>query len=261
MRAQVSASLMKTALLFDLNGTLAVSDSQHLVAFQQVFAPHGIALDHSAYAANIVGPSNEVIARLYLSHLPPHELAATLEAKEDAYRGGLDDLEPIEGAVALLDYADQRGLKRAVVTNAPRANVEKVLGALGNRHRLPILVIGAEVARAKPDPLPYLTGLERTGTQAGHSLAFEDALSGVRAAVAAGLRVVSMATTLDPQTLIEAGATLAATDFSDPRTFALIEGRIAPTRMKGPQREAGAIHRRERRPGARRDGARRKQAG
>lgn len=217
---------MKTALLFDLDGTLVDSDADHLMAFQRVFAPHGITLDRSEYAANIMGASNETIARLYLSHLPPHEQASTLNAKEAAYRDGLAEVEPIAGALDLLDYADRRGLKRAVVTNAPRANAEMVLAALGVGKRLPIVVIGGELARSKPDPLPYLIALERTGASAHHSLAFEDSLSGVRAAAAAGLAVVGMTTTLDAQTLIEAGATFAASDFTDPRIFALIEARV-----------------------------------
>ena len=154
------------------------------------------------------------------------EQAAALDAKEAAYRDGLGALEPILGALALLDYADRRGLKRAVVTNAPRANAEKVLAALGIEGRLPIVVIGGELARSKPDPLPYLTALERTGALAANSLAFEDSLSGVRAAAAAGLAVVGMTTTLDTRTLIEAGATFAARNFTDPQIFELIEARI-----------------------------------
>jgi HAD superfamily hydrolase (TIGR01509 family) len=219
-------SLMKTALLFDLDGTLLDSDAEHLIAFQRVFGPHGIALDRAAYAANIMGASNEMIARLYLSHLPPEERAAMLAAKEEAYRAGLGDLEPIAGAAALLDFADLRGLKRAVVTNAPRANVEKVLAALGIGERLPILVIGGELARSKPDPLPYLTALERTGALASRSVAFEDSLSGVRSAAAAGLAVVGVTTTLDSRTLTDAGAVLTASDFTDRRIFKLIEARI-----------------------------------
>jgi HAD superfamily hydrolase (TIGR01509 family) len=217
---------MKTALLFDLDGTLVDSDAEHLAAFQRVLAPHGLTLDRATYAATIMGASNEIIARLYLSHLPPHEQAATLEAKEEAYRNGLGAIEPIKGAVALLDYADAHGLERAVVTNAPRANAEKVLEALGIGRRLPIVVIGGELARAKPDPLPYLAGLERTGAQASHSVAFEDSLSGVRAAVGAGLAVVGMTTTLDAAVLIGAGATLAVRDFTDERILALIEARF-----------------------------------
>ena len=68
-----------------------------------------------------------------------------------------------------------------------------------------------------PIPLPYLTGLERTGARAAHSVAFEDSLSGLRAALGAGLAVVGMTTTLDAATLMRAGATLAVADFTDPR--------------------------------------------
>src|SRR5271154_5014465 len=218
--------VMKTALLFDLDGTLVDSDTEHLVAFQRVFAPHGIELNHAEYAAKIMGASNAMIASRYLAHLSPVEQAATLDAKEADYRDNLGSLEPILGALALLDCADRRGLKRAVVTNAPRANAEKVLAALGIEGRLPIVVIGGELARSKPDPLPYLTALERAGALAERSLAFEDSLSGVRAAAAADLAVVGMTTTLDTRTLIEAGATFAARNFTHPRLFGLIEARI-----------------------------------
>jgi beta-phosphoglucomutase-like phosphatase (HAD superfamily) len=101
-----------------------------------------------------------------------------------------------------------------------------VLAALGIGQRLPILVIGAELARSKPDPLPYLTALERTGALASRSLAFEDSLSGVRSAAAAGLAVVGMTTTLDSRTLIDAGAALTVSDFTDRRIFELIEARL-----------------------------------
>ena len=182
----------RAALLFDLDGTLVDSDAKHLAAFQRVFASR----------------------------------SAVLDDKEAAYRSELVDIAPIAGAVALLDFADRRGLKRAVVTNGPRANAEKALSALGLELRLPIVVIGSELPRSKPDPLPYLKGLELTGALASRSIAFEDSPSGVRAAMAAGLAVVGLTTTLDAATLIGAGATIAANDFTDPRIFALIEKRI-----------------------------------
>ncbi|HEY1780759.1 MAG TPA: HAD-IA family hydrolase [Roseiarcus sp.] len=224
---------MKTALLFDLDGTLVDSDPEHLVAFQRVFAPHGIELDHAEYAAKIMGASNDMIASRYLAHLSLPEQAAILDAKEADYRDNLGALEPILGALALLDFADRRGLKRAVVTNAPRANAEKVLSALGIGPRLPIVVIGSELARSKPDPLPYLMALERTGASASDSIAFEDSLSGVRSAAAAGLAVVGMTTTLGSKTLIEAGATFAARNFTDSRIFELIEARLSSGAEEG----------------------------
>ena len=215
------------ALLFDLDGTLVDSDAKHLAAFQRVFAPFGIAVDQETYNARIHGASNERIGMAFLSHLTPERRLAALDDKEAAYRADLDGIEPIPGAVELLDYADRLGLRRAVVTNAPRANADAVLAALGLAARLGIVVVGAELERSKPDPLPYLRGLALTGAAAGRSLAFEDSPTGVRSAAAAGLAVVGLTTSLDEAALIAAGALFAAADFTDPRIFALIEKRTA----------------------------------
>jgi HAD superfamily hydrolase (TIGR01509 family) len=215
------------ALLFDLDGTLIDSDTAHLRAFQRVFAAHGVAVDEAAYFKRIHGSDNAAIGRDFLPRLSEAERAATLAAKEERYREDLGDVEPIAGVEALLDYAAARDLRCAVVTNAPRANVEAVLGALGLAARLPVRVLGPELARAKPDPLPYLTALARLGAEAGRSLAFEDSLSGLSAAKGAGLAVVGLTTTLAADKLIAAGAEIAIADFTDPRILPLIEARIA----------------------------------
>ena len=213
------------ALLFDLDGTLVDSDPKHLVAFQSVFAPLGIALDHATYVREIMGASNAMIGERFLAHLPPTEREAVLAAKERAYRDNLGPLTPTRGAVELLAHAEALRLPVAVVTNAPRANAEKVLAALGLAERLTTLVIGAELAASKPDPLPYLTGLALTHSRAENAIAFEDSLSGVRAAAAAGIAVVGLTTGLTAARLIAAGATFAATDFTDPRIYELIAAR------------------------------------
>jgi HAD superfamily hydrolase (TIGR01509 family) len=215
------------ALLFDLDGTLIDSDGAHLRAFQRVFAAHGVALDKKTYDKRIQGAENAAIGRDFLPHLSAAEQAATLAAKEARYRDDLGEVEPIAGVEAMLDFAAARGLKCALVTNAPRANIEKVLGALGLAKRLTQWVVGAELARAKPDPLPYQTALARLGAEAGRSVAFEDSPSGLRSAKGAGLMVVGLTTTMPADKLLAAGAEIAVADFTDPRIRPLIEARVA----------------------------------
>jgi len=215
------------ALLFDLDGTLIDSDGAHLRAFQRVFAARGIALDKKTYDKRIQGAENAAIGRDFLPHLSAAEQAATLAAKEARYRDDLGEVEPIAGVEAMLDFAAARGLKCALVTNAPRANIEKVLVALGLAKRLTQWVIGAELARAKPDPLPYQTALARLGAEAGRSVAFEDSPSGLRSAKGAGLMVVGLTTTMPADKLLAAGAEIAVADFTDPRIRPLIEARVA----------------------------------
>ena len=221
---------MKAGLFFDLDGTLVDSDGYHFIAFREALAPHGVTIDQKQYATKIMGASNEMIGLAFLPHLPRAERDAVLNAKEEAFRRSFSGASPTRGLAALLDFADAHGLARAFVTNAPRANAELMLAALGVGARLPTLVIGQELERSKPDPLPYLTALELTGAKAACSIAFEDSLSGVRAGAAAGLAVVGVKTGLDETALIGAGATIAVADFADPRIFDLIMRRALESR-------------------------------
>jgi HAD superfamily hydrolase (TIGR01509 family) len=225
---------VKTALLFDLDGTLVDTDALHLTAFQNVFARHGVALSKEQYVEGIMGASNSLIAARFLPHLSLAEQEAAVADKEAAYRDTVGALAPAAGALALLDFADVHGIKCAVVTNAPRANADLLLNALGLAERLPIQIIGPELARAKPDPTPYLAALQETGADAAHSIAFEDSLSGLRAAVGAGLTVVGMTTALEEAALKRAGATIAVADFTDPRIVELIRRKMACTNNGSP---------------------------
>jgi len=85
------------------------------------------------------------------------------------------------------------------------------------------VLVAEELARPKPDPLPYLTGLQQLGAEARQALAFEDSLPGVTAASGAGIFTVGVATTQTAERLLAAGAQLVIDDFNDPALWALIE--------------------------------------
>jgi HAD superfamily hydrolase (TIGR01509 family) len=223
---------LKSGLFFDLDGTLVDSDAYHFAAFRVAFARHGVAIDEEQYATKIMGAAKEAIGEAFLPHLTAAERNAAIDAKEAAFRRSFAGASPTRGLAALLDLATAHDLATAVVTNAPRANAMLMLEALGVDGRLPVVVIGEELSRPKPDPLPYLTALRLTGAEARGSIAFEDSLSGIRAAAAAGLAVIGVTTGLEEAALMSAGAAFAVADFTDARIFDLIERRTLDPRRR-----------------------------
>jgi HAD superfamily hydrolase (TIGR01509 family) len=173
-----------------------------------------------------MGAPNSAIGEAFLSHLPIAQREEIIAGKEHAFRQSFETARPMKGLATLLDFAETHGVALAVVTNAPRANAELMLATLGLAERLPLVVIGAELPRSKPDPLPYETALRLTGADAVCSIAFEDSLSGIRSAAAAGLAVVGVTTGLDAATLVSAGAVFGVADFTDPRIDHLVAERI-----------------------------------
>lgn len=225
---------MTAALLFDLDGTLADTDHLHLAAFNDVLAPYGVALDRESYARRVMGKANRDIARELVPHLPLTEAMPLLDRKEAAYRRQCQELAtgelvPIAGLCDLLDWAAARRISSAVVTNAPRANAELVLHALGIASRFQTLVIAGELAEMKPHPLPYLTALAELGADAARSVVFEDSPSGISAGSGAGMPVVGLMTTLSADALLGAGATLAVRDYRDPRLMDFLMARAFGT--------------------------------
>ena len=215
---------MLTALLFDLDGTLTDTDTLHLQAFRQLLREYdGRELTQAQFDAQVSGRANgELFAELF-PQASPLECQALAERKEALFRALAPALDPMPGLLRLLEHAQERGIGMCVVTNAPRLNAEHMLTAMGLGERFAHVLVAEELARAKPDPLPYLTGLERLQAVAGQALAFEDSLPGVKAASAAGIFTVGIATTQTTERLLAAGAKLVVDDFDDPRLWALIE--------------------------------------
>jgi HAD superfamily hydrolase (TIGR01509 family) len=210
------------SLLFDLDGTLAETDSLHLPTWVEALLPHGIEVDEAFYRENISGRANAEIVGNLLPNLSAQKGREIVEAKEAGFRERAGGLEPLPGLMEFLESAKGRGLRTGLVTNAPRENVAAVLAALGLEDFFDAVVPAEEVRAAKPDPEPYLTALEKLGAEPGEALAFEDSLSGIRSAVDAGVPTVGIASTQEPEKLREAGAFTVARDFTDPGLRALI---------------------------------------
>jgi HAD superfamily hydrolase (TIGR01509 family) len=216
------------AFLFDLDGTLIFSDPLHRAVFAEVLAPWGVDLTEAAYARYIHGRLN---ADIFADLAPGGDPVALGEAKEAEFRRRLGgSAPPLAGLPAFLDAAQAAGIAIAVVTNAPRANAEAMLTAIGQRARFDVVIAEGDARAAKPDPAPYLLAAARLRVDPDACIVFEDSPAGIRAGLAAGARVVGLATSLPPADLLALGASLAVADYTDERLAALTGHRtgVAP---------------------------------
>ncbi len=219
--------VMTLGLLFDLDGTLADTDPVHFAAFNALLGESGRSLTHEQYKHSVLGGANALIMQWLFPSLDRRRHEELADRKEVLFREQSGHLEPLKGLHELLEEAEGQGARVGVVTNAPRANAEHMLEVLGLQRHLPTVVVGEEIARSKPDPLPYLTGLERLGCPAERAIAFEDSVSGVTAASAAGIYTVAIRTTMDEAALRAAGADMTVEDYRDPALLALVRDALA----------------------------------
>lgn len=198
---------MLNALLFDLDGTLTDTDQLHLLALQQLLLEEdGRVFTQEEFEAHVSGQANANMCRYLFPQRSVAEHEAFADRKELRFRQLSPQLTPMPGLLRLLDFAREHAIGVCVVTNAPRANAEHMLDVLGLGDRFGTVLVAEELPRAKPDPLPYLTGLECLGASAEAGIAFEDSIPGLTAAVGAGIFTVGLATSQSPEALLAAGA-------------------------------------------------------
>ncbi|KAI5083187.1 hypothetical protein GOP47_0002930 [Adiantum capillus-veneris] len=212
------------AVLFDIDGTLCDSDPLHYYSFremlQEVGFQGGVPITEEFFIENISGRENFYIGLSLFPDWEQDRRDKFLFDKEARFRSiAAQQLKPVEGLDTLCKWIEKRGLKRAAVTNAPRANAELMTSLLGLSSFFEVVVVGGECERAKPYPDPYQKALKHFGLQPDQAFVLEDSETGIRAAVAAGVAAVGVATRNPEQSLIEAGATFVIHDFNDEKLW------------------------------------------
>ena len=165
---------MKKAALFDMDGTLVDNSPVHIRAFELFCARYGVS-DWKEKLADSFGMGNDDIMRAVMPEEIIREkgIAALADEKEAIYREiYAPDIHPVEGLVELLERLRAAGVRCAVGTSGPKANMDFVLEKCAIGPYFDAKVSGDMVTRCKPDPEIYLTAAagwmrERRGRQGG----------------------------------------------------------------------------------------------
>jgi HAD superfamily hydrolase (TIGR01509 family) len=201
-----------------MDGVLVDNMKIHMEAFAEIARRYGAKTD-TGFVLGMAGRGNDEIFRTIF---PPEIVesvgtAALGDEKEAIYREMYAPaLKATEGLVALLRELRDRGVRIAVGSSAPTANLDFVFDGLGLRPCFDVVVGADMVRRCKPDPEIYLRALSELGLAAGECLVFEDAMAGIESARAAGIKVVALSTSIDLPTLRRTpGVVRAVRDFTE----------------------------------------------
>lgn len=216
------------AILFDIDGTLCDSDPIHYHAFvemlQEVGFNGGVPISEEFFVEHISGKHNEELSRVLLPDWEFEKAMQFMDDKEALFRRlAGTELKRLNGLDKLLKWIEDRGLKRAAVTNAPKPNAEMMIKMLGLSDFFQTVVLAENCKRAKPYPDPYLKGLDALIASPRNTIVFEDSVSGTKAGVAAGMAVVAVGTRNPEKLLIEAGATYVIKDYNDQKLWNSLE--------------------------------------
>lgn len=184
---------MIKALVFDFDGTILDTETQHYHAFQEMYKEHGADLPLEVWGECIGTHSKfdpyEYLEKQIKKKLNHEELRTK---KTERALALIHEQKPLPGIENYLEAAKELGLKVGLASSSSREWVLEHLKRIGLLHYFEVIKTADDVEKVKPDPALYEKAVEALGVKPDEAVAFEDSLNGAMAAKKAGLYCVAI---------------------------------------------------------------------
>ncbi len=210
-------------LIFDLDGTLTLTQQLHAEALRDVFLnDYGITYtaqeDQEKYSGRSSKYTCEQVLKEHGKNPTSEEIEECAAKKRAIYEKiiATREIVPVNGIKEFLEKAVGNGLK-IIVATGNRPDFTKII--LGKTNILEYfddhIVSQMDVKNQKPAPDIFLLAAEKLNLKPEECIVFEDSLNGVRAAAAANISCIALTTGEKAGNLISAGAKTAIADYTD----------------------------------------------
>jgi beta-phosphoglucomutase len=181
------------AVVWDMDGTLVDTADLHFAAWVRLAQELGHPFSRADFVATFGRRNPEILRQLFGEHLTDPEVATLGERKENYYRAAAQaGVELLPGVRPLVEALHAAGFRQAIGSSAPRGNLELILRLTNVAPFFQAIVAMEDTQRGKPDPEVFLVAAQRLGVPPARSLVLEDAVAGVEAAKAAGMRCIAV---------------------------------------------------------------------
>jgi HAD superfamily hydrolase (TIGR01509 family) len=184
---------LPAAVLWDMDGTLIDSEPYWLASESAFAAAHDSNWGHDD-GLGVIGMSLYESSKLLKERVgSPLEPQQIIDQITDGVLQQLEQSIPWRpGARELLRLLKENNVRTALVTGSMHRMAQKVADQIGF-DAFDVIVGGDDVVKGKPHPESYLKAASMLGVDPTHCIAFEDSLTGITAAEAAGTKAIGVA--------------------------------------------------------------------
>jgi beta-phosphoglucomutase len=181
------------AVIWDVDGTLVDTAELHFQAWAALARDLQKPFTRSDFAATFGRRNQEIIHQLFGTHYTDQEIADLGLRKEDLYRAAAQrGVDLLPGVRPLLEGLRRAGFKQAIGSSAPRDNLELILRLTRSEEFFEAVVSMEDTQRGKPDPQVFQVAAAKLEVPPDHCLVLEDAVAGVQAAKAGGMKCIAV---------------------------------------------------------------------
>jgi beta-phosphoglucomutase len=205
---------MLTNVIFDMDGVIVDSHEAHIRTWKKFLSSLGKSVSDADLNFVRQGRKRQEILQFFLGELSDDQIQAHCHLKDLLFRSEMQGIKMLPGVQELLEDLKHAGIPIALASCGGSARVHHLLSRLRLGEYFAVVVTGDEVKFGKPDPEIFHKAAQHMRVHPAESIVFEDSVSGIQGAKAAGMKCVGIGDRQLAPALLQAGADYVLPNFS-----------------------------------------------
>jgi HAD superfamily hydrolase (TIGR01509 family) len=182
----------KSAVLFDLDGTLVDSNDLHVAAWQEAFTEAGFDIPADAIHGQI-GKGSDNLLPAMLPDVAEDVRDPIGERTGEIFKSRfMQQVRPFPGARDLLERVRSTGATVALASSASSAELDHYIELLDAAALIDVTTSADDVEHSKPDPDIFAAALRKAGVDADQAVVIGDTPYDIEAAAKCGIRTIAV---------------------------------------------------------------------
>ena len=166
------------AFLFDLDGTLVLTDEIYYDVWSKILINYNIVLNKDIFTNFIQGNNDKYVLKTLLVNINV-SLEELSSLKDRLFIENINKIKIIDGVHDILNQIKLLGYKCCIVTNCNRIVANAIVKKINIEHLINFIIPSEDCVNGKPNNEPYKRAIDRYNISNTKCFIFEDSKSGL----------------------------------------------------------------------------------
>jgi len=166
------------AFLFDLDGTLIITDEIYFNIWYEILSKYNIVLNDEIFTKFIQGNNDQYVINTLLPNIDIslHELS---NLKDELFIQNIQNIKIIDGVYDMINNIKMLGHKLCIVTNCNRKVANEIVKYINIDKLVDFIIASNDCIYGKPNTEPYKKAIQKYNINNNKCIIFEDSKSGI----------------------------------------------------------------------------------
>lgn len=201
------------SFLFDLDGTLVLTDDIYLKVWSDILLEYNIILTQELFNSFIQGNTDNYVIQKFKLHV---ELENLSKKKDEGFIKNINMIKLIPGSIEFLKLIKKHGHNCCIVTNCNKKVAKGIIELYDFDKYIDFFISSDDCKFGKPNPEPYLNAINKYKINHQKCFIFEDSKSGLLSARQVNPKLlIGIETVFNKENLIKNGADITLQDYKN----------------------------------------------